>query len=162
MVLHTKYFILIFLVLTGMNTTAQVEVKSDSNNAIIITYYNDSSKTVYFTRPDYYLLQKVKKSRTKYYIRDDMYSISNDTLTLYFTDTTHFMRPKYQVMDGVQKQSGFPRTDSLFQYNNIRFKINFPKIKYYNYLCIKYNFGYRRADFFNNVGVPVKEIYLNR
>lgn len=156
---------LFFVCLIHDKALSQVKAYSDLKNCVTVDYYNNSNEIAYYTRPDFFLFQKTKvkssKHYVRYFIRNDMYSLSNDTLTLYFTDTTlRRYSEVYRINDSFHTVIGLPKIDSLKKYEAISFKICFPRIKYYKHLLIKYNFGYNKDDFFNNVGIPVKELYL--
>jgi hypothetical protein len=139
----------------------QLRLLDKSEFSISIEYYNDSDKVAYFSNPSFYLKQKHNKKGVSYYIRNDMFDYSNETLYLYFTDTTLTQyKQLYKVIDSFHRIIGLSVIDTLPPKTFLRFKINFKNKINCKHIALKYNFGYKKEEFFNSYGIPVKELVL--
>lgn len=154
-----KHLIISLILLTPITTFSQLKLLKCSSAYIDIAYYNDSNLTAYYSDPGFFLIQKRKGNQIQYRFRNDMYYCLNDTLYLFLTDTTLNQAHKvYQTIDSFHKSVGLRKTDSLYSKTFIRYRMFFPRITNYKHLLVKYNFSYRREDFFDSKGIPVKKI----
>lgn len=140
----------------------QVRILDKTSDFIEIAYYNDSNVLAYFSNPTVYLFQKRKNSSLEYSFRKDMVRCSCDTLFLYLTDTTlNQLNGRYKISDSIHKSIGFISDDSIPPHSLLRLKIYFKQKFEYKVLVIRYNFTFKREEYFNTYGKRVRELIVN-
>lgn len=158
-----KVYIFIFLSIICQDAICQLSLSCQTEKKVCLKYTNTTYDTAYFISPLFYAKQKLNKKKIVTYLRTDMYDIVNDTLQLYFTDTTlsryNYIYPQ---QDRSIKNSGSDLVISLPPKSSMLYTICFMRKFKYRFIEVKYNFGFQKSDFFTTKkGYPVSVLKGN-